>query len=189
MRKLKMMSQEALATKMLERAGMDIRALNARTGDQAPETMAMVAEQGAEKTLKAILIARGARRIEGHHIHKMAEQLERHGEGLPAGIDKKDLEMLAETNMEGRFPDYDWDGCEPDYDKFFDIPPPLQRRRTSRAVFEIPARTCLARLRRERGAGVSPWRTHGCAWVRRLADNGSDVSRGADHRPEGVRHR
>lgn len=120
MRKLQM-SQEALATKMLERAGMDIRALNARTRDQAPETMAMVAEQGAEKTLKAMLIARGARRIEGHHIHKMAEQLERHGEALPAGIDKKDPEMLAETNMGGRFHDYDWDGYEPDYDKFFDI--------------------------------------------------------------------
>ena len=87
-----------------------------------PETMAMVvAQQGAEKTLKAILIARGARRIEGHHIHKMAEQLERHGEALPAGIDKKDLEMLAEANMGGRFPDHDWDGYEPDYDKFFDI--------------------------------------------------------------------
>ncbi len=120
MRKLRM-SREALATKMLERAGMDIRSLNARTKDQAPETMAMVAEQGEEKTIKAMLIAHGVRRIEGHHIHKIAEQLERHGEVLPEGIDKQDLEMLAETNMGGRFPEYDWEDYEPDYDKFFNI--------------------------------------------------------------------
>ena len=71
MRKLKM-SREALAAKMLERAGMDIRALNAQTRDQAPETMAMVAEQGAEKTLKAMLIARGARRIDARPVRGFA---------------------------------------------------------------------------------------------------------------------
>ena len=39
---------------MLDRAGMDIRSLNARTKGQMPETRAVVAEHGALKTIKAI---------------------------------------------------------------------------------------------------------------------------------------
>ena len=77
-----------------------------RTADPEadPDTLCSLAQAAAEKALKGIVVARGARVEYTHEVTTLAEQVRREGERLPGDLDRKKMDRLSEYGGDARYP-------------------------------------------------------------------------------------
>ncbi len=66
----------------------------------------MIASQAVEQSFKAVMVARGERRIAGHFLHEQARRMEESGEKLPEGIEKRELKAITEGGNQGRYSEW-----------------------------------------------------------------------------------
>ena len=69
-------------------------------------TYLMIASQAVEQSFKAVMVAKGERRVAGHFLHEQARRLEESGEKLPEGIGKRELKGTAEGGNQGRYSEW-----------------------------------------------------------------------------------
>lgn len=69
-------------------------------------TYLMIASQAVEQSFKAVMVAKGERRVAGHSLHEQARRLEESGEKLPEGIGKRELKGIAEGGNQGRYSEW-----------------------------------------------------------------------------------
>ena len=96
-----------------ERAEGALRAAAERLNDLElahPETSTttylMIASQAVEQSFKAVMVAKGERRVAGHFLHEQARRLEESGEKLPDGVGKRELKGIAEEGNQGRYSEW-----------------------------------------------------------------------------------
>ena len=66
----------------------------------------MIASQVVEQSFKAVMVAKGERRVAGHFLHEQARCLEESGEKLPEGVGKRELKGIAEGGNRGRYSEW-----------------------------------------------------------------------------------
>lgn len=99
-------SNRQLALRWLEYARNDLQAASVilSRDDVAPRTACFLAQQSAEKALKAILVLRGLNVIKTHDLDAISEKLP---ENESAAFESLDLTWLTEWSVESRYPG-DW---------------------------------------------------------------------------------
>lgn len=88
----------------LRRAKGDLRVGRTADPEADPDTLCSLAQAAAEKALKGIVVARGARVEYTHEITTLAEQVRREGERLPGDLDRKKMDRLSEYGGDARYP-------------------------------------------------------------------------------------
>ena len=96
-----------------ERAEGALRAAAERLNDlelahpkTSTTTYLMIASQVVEQSFKAVMAAKGERRIAVHFLHGQARRLEESGEKLPEGVGKRELKGIAEGGNQGRYSEW-----------------------------------------------------------------------------------
>jgi len=100
------LSNRQLALRWLEYARNDLQAASVilSRDDVAPRTACFLAQQSAEKALKAILVLKGLNVIKTHDLDAITEKLP---ENESAAFESLDLTWLTEWSVESRYPG-DW---------------------------------------------------------------------------------
>lgn len=88
----------------LRRAKGDLGVGRTADPEADPDTLCSLAQAAAEKALKGIVVARGARVEYTHEITTLAEQVRREGERLPGDLDRKKMDRLSEYGGDARYP-------------------------------------------------------------------------------------
>ena len=88
----------------LRRAKGDLGVGRTADPEADPDTLCFLAQAAAEKALKGIVVARGARVEYTHEITTLAEQVRREGERLPGDLDRKKMDRLSEYGGDARYP-------------------------------------------------------------------------------------
>lgn len=88
----------------LRRAKGDLGVGRTADPEADPDTLCSLAQAAAEKALKGIVVARGARVEYTHEVTTLAEQVRREGERLPGDLDRKKMDRLSEYGGDARYP-------------------------------------------------------------------------------------
>lgn len=88
----------------LRRAKGDLGVGRTADPEADPDTLCSLAQAAAEKALKGIVVARGARVEYTHETTTLAEQVRREGERLPGDLDRKKMDRLSEYGGDARYP-------------------------------------------------------------------------------------
>ena len=88
----------------LRRAKGDLGVGRTADPEADPDTLCSLAQAAAEKALKGIVVARGARIEYTHETTTLAEQVRREGERLPGDLDRKKMDRLSEYGGDARYP-------------------------------------------------------------------------------------
>lgn len=100
------LGDKQLALRWLEYARNDLQAASVilSRNDVAPRTACFLAQQSAEKALKAILVLKGLNVTKTHDLDAISEKLP---EKESAAFESFDLSWLTEWSVESRYPG-DW---------------------------------------------------------------------------------
>jgi HEPN domain-containing protein len=96
--------QREEAMDWLRKAEHDMQVVRSRDTTIGLQVRCYSAQAAAEKAIKALLVAHGQPVRAEHELHKLAEELEKTGEKLPATATRERLELLAKFGGEAQYP-------------------------------------------------------------------------------------
>ena len=124
----------------LRKAEHDMQVVRSRDTTIGLQVRCYSAQAAAEKAIKALLVAHGQRVRAEHELHKLAEELEKTGEKLPATATRERLELLAKFGGEAQYPRWQDPTTDADKTHFCQIATQVYDRVRARAPEVLDAR-------------------------------------------------
>ena len=132
--------QREEAMDWLRKAEHDMQVVRSRDTTIGLQVRCYSAQAAAENAIKALLVAHGHPVRAEHELHKLAEELKKTGEKLPATATRERLELLAKFGGEAQYPRWQDPTTDADKTHFCQIATQVYDRARARAPEVLDAR-------------------------------------------------